>query len=123
LFSLCQPKSSRQELLENLKQFGRIENIENLPSCWLRGLGSLIERHAGILEPVTAVHVMSGVLCFSLRNEQTDSFASLHELVNTWVYPSLWRPAKKRHLQRLWAEYPNLRGELQSLRRVKIAQS
>jgi hypothetical protein len=86
-------------------------------------LGALIERHAGILEPVTAVHVISGVLCFSFRHEPTDQFAAVHELVNTWIYPSLWRPAKKSHLQRLWVECPILRGELPSLRSAKIAQS
>jgi hypothetical protein len=121
LFSHCEPQTSRQQLLENLKKYSRIENIETLPNCWLKGLGALIEHYGAILEPVAAARVIGGVLCFSFRKERTDSFAALHELANTWVYPNLWRPAKKRHLQRLWAECPDLRGELQPLLPNKIA--
>jgi hypothetical protein len=116
LWTLCEPKAPKSRLLENLGKYSRIQNIGSLPNCWLAGLGALVKCRGPMFEYVSAVHVTGGVLHFSFRDEQPDAFGMVHEVVNRWIYPSLWRPAKKSHWKLLHARCPHLHHDLHPAR-------
>jgi hypothetical protein len=70
---------------------------------------------------IVRVGVKSGVLWPELDpawSNWGDGPLAVPELLNLWVYPSLWRPLLPRHLAQLTVERPDLSPELQSLPQV-----
>lgn len=116
LWVLCEPRGARQTLIGVLEAMG-ISAGGSVPSCWLAGLGALLRSQAPLAQVLLGVQEEQAVLYLRLE-ERLDSERERfgwHHLVNRWVYPNLWRPAKGGHLRRLWAERPELRPELSGL--------
>jgi hypothetical protein len=116
LWRLCEPAEPRERLLATLTtQDGGV--AQDVPECWMSGLHALLRCYERLEEVLVGVAVAEGVLLLRLddRFDAGPERLNWQEMANLWVYPSLWRPAKRMHLRRLWAECPDLRPELQTL--------
>ncbi|HWQ93098.1 MAG TPA: type IV secretion system DNA-binding domain-containing protein, partial [Clostridia bacterium] len=115
-WQLCRPKVRRTQALAKLS--GRIQGIENLPSCWLIGLARWLEKNATLAPSIIGANVKSGILWPELDPAWTlwgDGPLSIPEAINLFIYPSLWRPLLTRHRAQLLTERPDLRAEIDAL--------
>ena len=94
---------------------------DNVPGCWLAGLGVLLRSHGTFAGVLLGVQVEEGVVYLRLDQHldyEPERFR-WHQLANRWVYPNLWRPAKRVHWRRLWAQRRELHAELESMPQVR----
>jgi TraM recognition site of TraD and TraG len=117
LWPLCQPKQPREQLLEVLATKWDVSAGKDFPSCWLVGLVALLQERPALGGMLLGIDAVQGVLWMSLSERAPDSpeYVEWHELANLWIYPSLWKPARRTHLCLLWARFPHLRSHLRSL--------
>lgn len=120
-WQLCTPSMSRSRLFPRFPSTMR--GLDGLPSCWLMGLAGLFEGRPGLAGMVMGIGFRSGIVWPELDAPCTwwgDGPTSVPELMNLRVYPSLWRPLKRRHMVRLYAERPDLRQEIASLPQLAL---
>jgi hypothetical protein len=92
--------------------------LKTLPACWLRGLPALLKLNAR--QDFYDLKEVDGCLLIQFSKEMgwppkvlTIPQSNLLALLNWNLYPSLWRPLKRRHWQLLYATRPELRPQLQ----------
>ncbi len=115
-WQLCRPRVHRNRLLSRLN--GRIQGIENLPSCWLLGLSRWLQRNATFAPSIVGASVKSGILWPELDPAWKlwgEGPLTIPEAINRFIYPSLWRPLLARHRAQLMTERPDLRSEIEGL--------
>lgn len=128
-FEICEPAESRQFLIdsarEKLSTYLAIlpKGLEHLPAVWIKALPGLWQ---GLCRrfpswtgaPLKAVGHVQGTLQMVFSQEQISSpdQISAHDYMriecNRRLYPSLWRPLRKRHERWIWIRYPELRKDL-----------
>lgn len=115
-WQLCRPRVRRTRALAKLS--GRIQGIENLPSCWLVGLTRWLDKNAALAPSIIGANVKSGILWPELDPAWGlwgDGQLTIPEAINLFIYPSLWRPLLTRHRAQLLTERPDLRAEIDTL--------
>jgi hypothetical protein len=118
-WQLCKSRDRRNPLLASMT--GKVQGLEELPSCWLLGLIQWLQKNRSLAPAIVRASVSSGVLWPELDRAWKlwgDGPLMIPEAINLFVYPSLWRPLLPRHLAQLIIERPDLRAELQSLPQV-----
>lgn len=118
-WQLCVPRASRASLLQIAwDRHPRVAGWESLPSCWILGVLKWLERNAKLATIVTHVSHQSGILWLQLDGPSVwwgDGPLALPAELNSWVYPSLWRPLRPQHVAQLRAERVDLHEELRTL--------
>lgn len=118
LCSLCVPGIAAEELVDSIDGLGAVRGVELLPAPWLAGFAGMCRRNKALLSAITAVSTMQGALLLHFASgisvRERSSFL-LHERINLSLYPSVWRPAHRHHLIRLFAHRPELKGEFEKL--------
>jgi hypothetical protein len=112
---LCAPKVSRNEVLRLIPT--KIVGLELLPTCWLMGLHRWLLKYPALVTIIEGVSISSGVLWPRLHPATLiwgDGAFSIPQSLNLFIYPSLWRPLRRRHWAHLRSERPDLRQELES---------
>jgi hypothetical protein len=118
-WQLCKSRDRRNPLLASMT--GKVQGLEELPSCWLRGLIQWLQKNSSLAPAIVRASVRSGVLWPELDRAWKlwgDGPLMVPEAINLFVYPSLWRPLLPRHLAQLMIERPDLRAEIESLPQV-----
>ena len=122
---LCAPKTKRQVLMREANRLFRenaagkpLPGLKTLPACWLRGLPALLKLYAR--QDFYDLKEVDGCLLIQFSEGMewppkvlTIPQSNLLALLNWNLYPSLWRPLKRRHWQLLYATRPELRPQLQ----------
>ncbi len=112
------PTRPRADLLQELKAFNDFHGMDDLPNSWLAGLLAFLQQRPIFASAVKGFHLCDSLLLLNLNSgisvSERSSFL-LHETLNTFLYPSLWRRARTSHLHQLWARCPELRSELAKL--------
>jgi len=121
---LCAPKTKRQVLMWEANRLFRenagkpLPGLKTIPACWLRGLPTLLKLNAR--QDFYDLKEVDGCLLIQFSEGTdwppkvlTNPQSNLLALLNWNLYPSLWRPLKRRHWQLLYATRPELRPQLQ----------
>ena len=130
--NLCRPKESSSQVMKTARRFFREKGgvvphgLGTLPLSWLAGLPHIISGlsrlHGGGHLPfaIEVVGFAQGALLLGFAEEhsrygdQATLWNKVRLRVNRAIYPSLWRPIKRRHFLALWIGRPELRSALQS---------
>ena len=115
LLGHCLPSARRDQLVDSLVADSELLVSDRVPSCWLAGVLGLVHRTPSLRGCLLRLDAVQGVLCAEFTSESAAEGFALHELINKSIYPSLWRPAKARHLGLLWKVSPELRPEIRGL--------
>jgi len=138
-FQLFQPEEPRQRLLDEARDALRPylvllpQGLECLPTCWLKALPGIWQdlcrinpRWAGTA--LGAVAHDHGVLRLvsaqeqNIRLDQISVFDLMRIDINARLYPSIWRPLKRRHERVIWMHQPGLRKDLFKLPETEISR-
>ena len=112
---LCTPKVPRNQILRLIP--GKIVGLELLPTCWLLGVYRWLLEYQELATTIDGVSISSGVLWPQLHPATAmwgDGGFSIPQSLNLFIYPSLWRPLRRRHWAQLRSERPDLREELET---------
>jgi hypothetical protein len=118
LCSLYTPRRSAQEVIESVAGLAGIRGIELLPAPWLAGFAGICQRRPVLVSALKCVFAVQGVVVLQFVSgipvRERSSFL-VHQHLNLCLYPSLFRPARWRHLHRLFAQHPEMKVEFASL--------
>ncbi len=92
--------------------------LADLPPCWQVDVTRYLAANKELARAFVGFGVLAGVLWPKLEPCCTwwgDGPLVLPEQLNLAVYPSLWRPLRKKHVVRLQRDRPDLREQLRSL--------
>jgi hypothetical protein len=99
------------------------QGLETLPECWLAALPGILMKmkkpewtHLPFF--IDRVQLDAGRLLLHFAQElphadaRTTAWDHIRIAVNASLYPSLWRPLSRRHCQKLFQQFPELRPAL-----------
>jgi hypothetical protein len=131
---LCRPVPTRASIIDAVESFFRSKacrlhlvpkGLKRLPLCWLAAIPNILWRlrrphWAHLPFRIDVLRVREGVLVVSFAQEEQPDLSCITRwddirlVLNLSVYPSIWRPLRRRHFVELWAKQPDLRPALRA---------
>jgi hypothetical protein len=128
---LCRPAQTRASVMDAVESFFRgkaclvPKGLKRLPLCWLAAIPNILWRlrrpHCTHLPfMIDVLRACDGVLTVGFAQEERPDlnritrWDDIRLVLNLSVYPSMWRPLRRRHYVALWAKQPGLRPALRA---------